>query len=111
MIDKSILLNLFETDEMVHKFLSMMILEIPKSIDELESFVLKGDLENATFSAHTLKSHFKYLGHVALSELGQQIENNCDNPESSSKTYILNLVGDVKVKSLPLISEIQEIIA
>lgn len=109
MVDTSLLKDLFETDEIVARFLAMMIVEIPKSISDLENFVLNNEFENATISAHTLKSHLKYLGNDEISQLAQDIENMCENNAAQSPPHCTDLLLALKLQCEELVFELKEI--
>ncbi len=109
MVDTSLLKDLFETDEMVARFLAMMIVEIPKSVSDLENFVLNNEFENAAISAHTLKSHLKYLGNDGVSQLAQEIENMCENNTAQSPQHCTDILLALKLQCEDLVLELKAI--
>lgn len=78
MIDTSVLNQLFEDPVMINKYLTSFKSDIVTSLEDLKNNIRENDWENASITAHSLKSNLKYLNESDAARLAQEIENQCE---------------------------------
>jgi len=80
MIDVSLLKVLFDNDEMIRKYLVVFRDDVPVSLFSLKDYITNLDWDNASITAHSLKSQLQYLKEESVSNLAYEIEKLCEEP-------------------------------
>ncbi len=75
--------------EKVKQFLGIFAMEVPRQLQELRSAISSQSWEEASITAHSMKSQLRYLSLDALAQLAQQIENETDQSGHSSSIEAL----------------------
>ena len=79
MIDVSLLKVLFDDDVMIRKYVMVFRADVPTSIYELKDSIENLDWDNASITAHSLKSQLQYLKEDEVSNLAYEIEKLCED--------------------------------
>lgn len=98
MIDTSVLHKIFESEEMIQKFLISFRLEIQKSLQQLEECVTSKDYEQAGIVAHSIKSLLKYLNESVSAEIASDIEFICENPGNINHDLIKKMIKNLQTE-------------
>ncbi len=80
MIDVSLLKVLFDDDGMIRKYLVVFRDDVPVSLLSLRDDIKNLDWDNASITAHGLKSQLQYLKEESVSNLAYKIEKKCEEP-------------------------------
>lgn len=80
MIDVSLLKVLFDDDLMIRKYLVVFRDDLPESLLGLREYVQNMDWDNASTTAHNLRSKLQYLKEDGISTMAYEIEKICDEP-------------------------------
>lgn len=80
MIDVSLLKVLFDDDAMIRKYLVVFRDDVPVSLLSLGDYIANLDWDNASITAHSMKSQLQYLKEDQVSNLAYEIEKKCEEP-------------------------------
>lgn len=69
--------------ERIKKYISIYLAEAPKNIVNLNKYLKEKDCKNLKLVAHTLKTHFKYMGMKTAIVLAEDIEKVCKGSQDT----------------------------
>ncbi|MBI1225324.1 MAG: response regulator [Bacteroidetes bacterium] len=101
-IDRQKLKSLMANEEkMVDKYLSIFKAQIPELLVQLDGFLAKQDWEQASITAHTIKSHCRFLTLEKQAEMAYRIEAITE--AGTQMEELPNLVEDLKKELMRII--------
>jgi len=95
MIDVSVLKVLFDDDVMIRKYLGVFRGDVPTSLYELRESIKNLDWDNASITAHSLKSQLQYLKEDEVSKLAYEIEKRCEDPNQLNGEELHKILEDM----------------
>ncbi|MFZ1748668.1 MAG: Hpt domain-containing protein [Saprospiraceae bacterium] len=102
MIDRTRLESLLASDpKLVTKFLSIFKNQTPDQLNTLSVAVADGNWDQASITAHAIKSQCKYVGLDELADFAQNIEQLTE--EKHLLHLIPGLVAELKIRLLTII--------
>ncbi|HMR87037.1 MAG TPA: Hpt domain-containing protein [Saprospiraceae bacterium] len=106
MIDVSLLKTLFDDDAMIRKYLLVFRSDVPMSLDELKESIKNMDWDNASITAHSLKSQLQYLKEDEISKLAYEIERRCEEPHGNDAIELQELIDKINLEIIHIFSKI-----
>ena len=95
MIDVSLLKLLFDDDAMIRKYLIVFRRDVPETLPKLKEYLQNMDWDNASITAHSLKSQLQYLKEDQVSNLAYEIEKKCEEPNLTQVEEINVLLDEM----------------
>lgn len=111
MIDVSLLKTLFDDDVMIRKYLVVFRQDVPETLPKLKEYLKNMDWDNASITAHSLKSQLQYLKEDDVSKLAYEIEKRCEEPHGNDKQELVNLMDDMNDKLIQIFDKIDRYLA
>jgi HPt (histidine-containing phosphotransfer) domain-containing protein len=81
MIDASLLNQLFDSEDMIRRYLVLFLKDSARNMKELKESIDRQDFEDAGMLAHSIKSQLKYLMEEESANIAFTIEKICDEKE------------------------------
>jgi len=106
MIDVSLLKTLFDDDAMIRKYLLVFRSDVPMSLDELKESIKNMDWDNASITAHSLKSQLQYLKEDEISKLAYEIERRCEEPHGNYPIELQELMDKINLEIIHIFNKI-----
>ena len=111
MIDVSLLKVLFDDDAMIRKYLVVFRDDVPVSLFSLRDYITNLDWDNASITAHSLKSQLQYLKEDQVSNLAYEIEKKCEEPNHVQVEEINVLLDEMSAELVHIFKKIDDYLA
>lgn len=111
MIDVSLLKVLFDDDAMIRKYLIVFRDDVPVSLYNLKDYITNLDWDNASITAHSLKSQLQYLKEDQVSNLAYEIEKKCEEPNHTQVEEINVLLDEMNSAMVHIFKKIDDYLA
>jgi HPt (histidine-containing phosphotransfer) domain-containing protein len=108
MIDISLLNTLFDDEILVRKYLTVFKNDAPQIIAGLKENIKNLDWENASITAHSLKSQLQYLKESEASDLAYQIEKICDNTTLIDHDLLIKYINQLTIRVDIILANIKD---